>query len=126
MAEPVEQAIATLCRAFEIAMQDDEAAARLGAAETSVRVVIREEPDRGGTLRMEGARPVIELEDRGPTETEIEIEADALVGTFERRVRLPMMFIQGRASYDGPIRKFLRVMPILIAAITPHQTGDRP
>lgn len=125
-AEAAEKAVELLCRAVETAAQDDAASARLAAAGTTVRIAIRDAPDHVVTLRLDGGRPELELDDRSQAETEIDIEADALIAIFERRARLPMTFITGRAAYDGPVRKFLRITPILIAAITPHQTGDRP
>jgi hypothetical protein len=125
MSDAGESAEAMLCTAFEAAAARDDAAARLADAETSVSIEIRERPGRRVTLRLDSMPPTLERDDPAPVEVEMEIEAQALLDVFARTARLPMMFIEGRASFTGPVRKFLRITPILIAAVDPVRSQSQ-
>jgi hypothetical protein len=116
MPDAAATAQATLIGAFEAAASRPDAAARLADADTTISIAIREAPGTRTTLRLDVMPPSLELNDPAPVEVEMEIEARALLDVFARSARLPMMFVEGRASFEGPVRKFLRITPILIAA----------
>lgn len=116
MSDAAKLAQATLVSAFEAAVSRPDAAERLADADTTIAIAIREAPGSRLTLRLDAMPPTLELDDVAPVEVEMEIEARALLEVFARSARLPMTFIEGRASFDGPVRKFLRITPILIAA----------
>jgi hypothetical protein len=113
-----------LITAFTEAIDDPETSERLGRTGTTVRISIRDDPGEVLTLLLDRQPPELHDGDETTvTESSLEIEAVALTGVLDRSVRLAVAVIDGRATYDGPIRKFLRVMPILIAAANHEHFG---
>lgn len=117
-------AMDALVAAFTKAIDDPETSDRLGRTGTSVRISLREAPDEVLTLLLDRQPPELHQGDEVTvTESSLDIEAPALAGILDRSVRMAVAVIDGRATYDGPIRKFLRVMPILIAAANDEHHG---
>lgn len=117
-------AMETFIAAFTEAIEDPETSDRLGRTGTTVRISLRETPDAVLTLLLDRQPPELHQGDESTvTESSLEIEAPALAGILDRSVRMAVAVIDGRATYDGPIRKFLRIMPILIAAANHEHYG---
>lgn len=113
-----------LINAFTEAIDDPETSERLGRTGTTVRISLREDPGEALTLLLDRQPPELHDGDQTTvTESSLEIEAVALAGVLDRSVRLAVAVIDGRATYHGPIRKFLRVTPILIAAANHEHFG---
>jgi hypothetical protein len=102
---------------FVRAGQDAELSERMSFAGTIVHLHFqsddREAPDAGCTLFLDrmpiagevGLVGTAEIELFGPTET----FAKMIAG----REALPMAIARGEVTYTGPVRKFLRVVPLL-------------
>lgn len=116
------RAMDVLVRAFATASDNTEKAERLGRTGTSVRISIREDPGQVAVLLLDHQPPELhERDETTSTESSLEIEAAALEGVLDGSVRIAVAVIHGRATYEGPVRKFLRIMPILIAAAADEQ-----
>lgn len=99
---------------FEVAAQEQQLASRMAFARTTVAIHLTDAPeDTGVTLRLmktpisatPGIDPEAEIHMYAPTALWIDTLAD--------RVPLPMAVHHGDVEYSGPVRKFLRVAPIL-------------
>jgi hypothetical protein len=104
--------MAELTAAFFLQAADDaQLGSRLALARTTVHIHYTDEV--GVTLRLD--RTPIEAEPRVVGDVEIEIWGSPesfLDFTFGRR-HLAMAVLRGEVEYLGPIRKFLRIVPIL-------------
>ena len=85
---------------------------RLALADTTVRIDLADEEDLSLTLLLD--RTPVEVVD-GSTEAEVSITIASidLGRLFTEDFHLPMAIARGRVLPRGPVRKFLRVMPIV-------------
>jgi phospholipid/cholesterol/gamma-HCH transport system ATP-binding protein len=98
--------------AIEDAALDEHVARRLGQADTTLRIELADEPDLAITLGLQPAQ--IEVGSGNvPAEVEIVISSVDLERLWSTDFHLAMAIARGRVVVDGPVRKFLRVMPIV-------------
>jgi hypothetical protein len=99
---------------FEMAAQEKQLASRMAFARTSVAIHLTDAPEGTGvTLHLQqmpisassGIDPNAEIHMYAPTPLWLDMLAD--------RIPLPMAVHHGDVEYSGPVRKFLRVAPIL-------------
>lgn len=99
---------------FEMAAQEQQLASRMAFARTTVAIHLTDAPEGTGvTLQLQkmpigaapGVDPNAEIHMYAPTALWLDMLAD--------RVPLPMAVHHGDVEYSGPVRKFLRVAPIL-------------
>jgi hypothetical protein len=99
---------------FEMAAQEQQLASRMAFARTTVAIHLTDAPEgTGATLHLTqmpisataGIDPSAEIHMYAPTPLWIDMLAD--------RIPLPMAVHHGDVEYSGPVRKFLRVAPIL-------------
>jgi hypothetical protein len=118
-----EAIIEEFCEALETAAEDPRVAAKLASAGTSVAIVLADGDDACATLLLD--REPIEIA-RGatlPAEAEIRIAAADLDRLRTEEFHLAMAMARGRVQWRGPVRKFLRVAPV-IREIVAASTGD--
>jgi hypothetical protein len=109
-ADIVERAVGDL-RALIRAVTDDSAAgARAALADTTVRIKLSD----GDAVTLFLDREPVEL---GTLEYDAEIALAMTASQLEQLIRgelaLAMEIAHGRIVYSGPVRKFLRIIPIL-------------
>lgn len=98
-----------------------DSAARLAATGMTVRIVVSGAPDEGAVLLFDRATPIVLDHDADdPVVAEIVLPEALLTQVLDRTARLAVALIDGRASFTGPVREFLRVLPILIALASPR------
>ena len=101
----------------ERAAADPEVSRRLALAETTVEVVLADDPDLAVTLLLD--RTPIEVVQGGHEgAVRLHIASFDLEQLWSEDFRLPMAIATGRVGASGPVREFLRVLPILVR----HQT----
>jgi hypothetical protein len=72
-------------------------------------------------LLFDRATPIVLDHDADdPVVAEIVLPEALLTQVLDRTARLAVALIDGRASFTGPVREFLRVLPILIALASPR------
>ena len=109
------------------ASYDEDLSARLALAETSVQFVLADDPDLAVTLYLD--RSPIEVDDRpaGPAEITLRIASFDLAQLGRGNFKLAMAIARGRVASSGPVRKFLRVVPVLARlAATHEQAHEHP
>lgn len=106
------QTMADLTSEFFLqAAEDERLGSRLSLAQTTVQIHFND--DVGVTLWLE--RKPIEAEPRivGNAEVEIWGSADKFLEFALGSKHLAMAIMRGEVEYTGPVRKFLRIMPML-------------
>lgn len=92
---------------------DEHLGARLAAADTSIQVRFG---DGVGFTAYFDRRPIeAEPELLGSTEIVLDISPELFLGLITREEQLGMLVMERRCTYSGPIRKFLRIVPMLRA-----------
>jgi phospholipid/cholesterol/gamma-HCH transport system ATP-binding protein len=109
--------------ALERVAADPEISKRLALADTTVEFVLADDPDLSATLLLD--RTPIEVADGGEAEVRLDIASFDLGQLWSQEFQLPMAIARGRVRAAGPVRKFLRVVPILREAGRPH-VPERP
>ncbi len=96
---------------FGQAATDPRLGERMGLAQTTVHIHF--DDSHGITLLLD--RQPIGVEDRivGSAEVELWGSADVWMEFVRREKQLAMAIVDGEVTYRGPVRKFLRVVPIL-------------
>jgi hypothetical protein len=89
-----------------------ELARRLAAANTTVTVTLADEPDVSVTLLLDRT-PIEVLEGRRDAEVHLSVASVDLDHIWSVDFQLGMAIVRGRVRVSGPVRKFLRVLPIL-------------
>jgi hypothetical protein len=94
------------------AIEDPDVLRRMTAAETVVEIRLT---DTAQTLTLMLDREPIEAVDHEVPDAEVHlsITSDDLRRVLSGEVHLPVLILRGKASYSGPVRKFLRVVPII-------------
>ena len=106
------QQIADITAAFFLQATDDALLTdRIRTADTTVHIHLTD--TAGVTLRLD--RDPIEAEPRisGHAEIELWTSAQELLRCGRGERQLAMSIMRGQAEYSGPVRKFLRIQPIL-------------
>jgi phospholipid/cholesterol/gamma-HCH transport system ATP-binding protein len=98
---------------IEDAASDPELSRRLSLAETTVEFVLADDPDLAVTLLLD--RNPIQVHRGGDADAEISLRIASfdLAHLTSEDFRLPMAIARGRVQAIGPVRKFLRVVPVL-------------
>ncbi|UTI65428.1 hypothetical protein NBH00_04245 [Paraconexibacter antarcticus] len=99
---------------FRKGAQDAELSERMSFAATVVQITYTDvEGENACTVWLD--RDPIEAEVGASAEAEIELAMSAETGIslFAGRVALPIAILNGEVTYRGPVRKFLRVVPIM-------------
>jgi phospholipid/cholesterol/gamma-HCH transport system ATP-binding protein len=106
-----EAALERLASAIEIASQQ-RVNRRLALADTTVRVGLADEPDLAITLLLQD--PTISVASGDvPCEVDLSLSSVDLERLWSSDFNLSMAIARGRVQVSGPVRKFLRVMPII-------------
>jgi hypothetical protein len=108
-----EATVEDICEVLEAACADPRVAAKLASAGTSVAIVLADEDDVRATLLLD--REPIEIA-RGASvaaESEIRIIGADLKRMCTEEFHLPMAMARGRVQWSGPVRKFLRLAPVI-------------
>ncbi len=105
---------------IQAAADNERLANRLAVANTSVRIELADEPDLAIALLLDsdGVRVV---HGDTPTETVLSLSSVDLERLRSDHFNLPMAIARGRVAATGPVRKFLRVMPIVRALPDPDE-----
>jgi phospholipid/cholesterol/gamma-HCH transport system ATP-binding protein len=107
-----ERSLRQFSDAIEAASEDEHIAQRLGLAGTTIRIELADEPDLAITLALEEATVDVGPGSR-PTEVEMVLSSVDLERLWSGDFNLAMAIARGRVRVNGPVRKFLRVMPIV-------------
>jgi hypothetical protein len=110
--QQAEAALDRFCGHFETAREDDRIGRRLAQAQTTVQVDLADEPDLCVTLLLDRS-PIEILNGEHASEVEMTLSSVDLDRMWSRDFHLPMAIARGRVGVRGPVRKFLRVMPIV-------------
>ncbi|HEX4107401.1 MAG TPA: hypothetical protein VHX88_04665 [Solirubrobacteraceae bacterium] len=98
------------------ALANEEIAERVGDSGLVVRVFITDLPDDAITLRLDRTPPSVH---RGAHEATVDVRLELPSSAVEQVILepgyLPMEILAGRVRFSGPVRKLLRVLPILRA-----------
>lgn len=111
----------TLVDVFEQAADEPRVAEPIGRIEQTVLVSSLDVPDSGVVLVCRGGR--IEVRDADGPASDVTIELALSTPEIEKlaagRLRTAMAIADGRATYRGPVREFLRVLPLVQAMVNP-------
>jgi hypothetical protein len=114
-----EWALERFCEAMEAAADDERMSSVLARADTTVRIELADDPELGVTLLLD--RDPIEITDASvPAEVELSIVSVDLARLYSPDFHLSMAIVRGRVGYVGPVRKFLRVTPVVRHASLPE------
>jgi hypothetical protein len=117
-----EAALERFCAAMEGARSDERMSRVLARARTTVRIELADEPELSVTLLLD--RDPIEIVDSAESaEVEISIVSVDLARLYSPDFHLAMAIARGRVGYSGPVRKFLRVTPVVRHASLPTLTS---
>jgi ABC-type transporter Mla maintaining outer membrane lipid asymmetry ATPase subunit MlaF len=119
--------VAALAQALDA---DESAVGRMRHARTSVAISVAGSDD-AVTLLLDRDRPALSAAG-APGEIQIEFTPEQALRFAEGRLRLPRLLDEGALRFNGPLRKFLEVEPILrrlladASGATPGADGDSP
>jgi hypothetical protein len=95
------------------AADDQDLARRLTAAQTVVQIHFTDAPPLTLTLMLD-RDPIEAVEGEvGQAEVHVFARTEDVHRVFTGEAQLPVLILRGEASYNGPVRKFLRVLPIV-------------
>jgi phospholipid/cholesterol/gamma-HCH transport system ATP-binding protein len=98
--------------AIERASRDERLTHRLAQADTTVRIELADEPDLALTLTLEEPQIAVASGEH-PAEVEMSLASMDLERMWSGDFNLSMAIARGRVEVSGPVRKFLRVVPII-------------
>jgi hypothetical protein len=101
------------CEALEVACAEERVAAKLASAGTSVTIVLADQDDVRATLMLDGDTVEIARGTALAAASEIRITTPDLERLFSEEFHLAMAMARGRLAWSGPVRKFLRVAPVI-------------
>ena len=113
-----EGALNRFCTAMEAAAHDKRMSSVLARADTSVRIEVADDPELSVTLLLD-RDPIEVTDDPVQAEVEISIVSVDLARLYSPDFHLAMAITRGRVGYRGPVRKFLRVTPVVRHASLP-------
>lgn len=107
-----EWALNRFCDAMSAAGQDPRLSSVLARANTTVRIELADDPELAVTLLLD--RDPIEVADANTdAEVRMSIVSVDLARLYSPDFHLAMAIFRGRVGYVGPVRKFLRVTPVV-------------
>jgi len=95
------------------AASDPEISRRLSLADTTVELILADDPDLSATLLLDRT-PIEAAAAGGEGAVQLHIASFDLEQLWSEDFRLPMAIATGRVRASGPVREFLRVLPILV------------
>ncbi|WP_354698828.1 hypothetical protein DSM112329_04526 [Paraconexibacter sp. AEG42_29] len=100
---------------FNRAGDDAELSERMSFADTVVHIYFTDLPDGDNACTIYLDRNPIGGETGAVGKAEVELFAPSKIfmGLFAGKEALPIAIVRGDVEYKGPVRKFLRVVPIL-------------
>jgi hypothetical protein len=114
-----EQILESFVQMLEDGVQSRGLDDRLALANTTVTITLADEPDLSTTLFLDRS-PIEIVDDAVDSEAGMWIASVDLQRIWSGDFYLPMAIAKGRVRIRGPIRKFLRIVPIL------HAIAERP
>jgi len=90
-----------------------ELSERMSFARTSVHIYFTEDESAGVTIWLDRNPITAELGIVGDAEIELFATVDAFMQMVEGKENLAISIVKGQVTYTGPVRKYLRVVPIL-------------
>lgn len=118
-----ESALERFCDAIEAASRDERLSHVLGRADTTVRIELADDPGLAVTLLLD--RQPIEVVDAQDAEIHMKIISVDLARLYSPDFHLAMSIVRGRVTYTGPVRKFLRISPVVRHASLPQLSADQ-
>jgi hypothetical protein len=118
-----EEVLDRFCTLIEEASHDERLSTRLALAKTTVRITLVDEDGLAATLLLDRT-PVEVVDGNTPAEVEIAISSADLDRIFSRDFHLAMAIARGRVRATGPVRQFLRVIPIICNLGAPPLHSD--
>jgi phospholipid/cholesterol/gamma-HCH transport system ATP-binding protein len=97
---------------IEAAATDEHVSGRLALAGTTIHIELADEPDLATTLQLD-RDPIEVVAGNTPAEIDMALSSVDLERLWSRDFNLAMAIARGRVRVSGPVRKFLRVMPIV-------------
>jgi hypothetical protein len=113
-----EQILESFAQMFEDGVQSHGLDDRLALANTTITITLADEPDLSTTLLLDRS-PIEILDGSGDAEAAMWIASVDLRRIWSGDFFLPMAIAKGRVRIRGPVRKFLRIVPILHAIAEP-------
>lgn len=99
---------------FESASQDAELSERMSFADTTVHIHFTDiEGVNSATIYLDRDPIGAEIGTVGTAEVQLWAPSKAYMGLFNGKEALAIAIVRGDVEYKGPVRKFLRVVPIL-------------
>lgn len=96
---------------------------RLALAGTTITITLSDEPDLSTTLMLDRS-PIEVVLGTHEAEAQMWIASVDLQRTWSPDFYLPMAIAKGRVRIAGPVRRFLRVVPIMRAVCEPAAADD--
>jgi hypothetical protein len=107
-----ERVLEAFAATIEEAAGHSELLRRLALANTTVEVSLADETDLCVTLLLDRT-PIEVVNGKADAEVRLQIASVDLDHLWSADFQLPMAIVRGRVRVSGPVRKFLRVVPIL-------------
>jgi hypothetical protein len=98
--------------AMATAARDERMSTVLSRANTTVRIVLADDPELSVGLLLD-RQPIAVTDGTDPAEVEMSIVSVDLSRLYSPDFHLSMAIQRGRVGYRGPVRKFLRVTPVV-------------
>lgn len=119
-----EAAMERFCNAMEAAAAHPKLGRAIARANTTVGITLADDDDLSITLLLD--REPVEVVDGGmDAEVHMRIASVDLDRLRSPDFHLSMAIVRGRVQYDGDIRKFLRVTPVVRHASLPTEPADQ-
>jgi hypothetical protein len=96
------------------------AAARLADAQIVTTIRLADEPDLAVTVHLDRSPIEIVTGTAANADAELVLPSVDLTHIWSAEFHVPIAIVRGRASVRGPVRRFLRVLPVLRAAARGH------
>lgn len=109
-----QEAVARFVRRVEWILRDPSIAARVSAAAIRVRIELTDAPEQVVHLLFDRREPTVTV-DAPPEPPTVRLVLDSadLDALLSEGSHLPMAILAGQVTFEGAVRKLLRVMPIL-------------
>lgn len=118
-----EDALERFCAALETAAADRRLSHTLARANTTVHISLADEPDLEVTLLLD-REPIEVVDGSTPGDVELTIASVDLDRLCSPDFHLAMAIARGRVQYEGDVRRFLRVTPVVRHASLPTRADD--
>jgi hypothetical protein len=112
---------------FESGVRDQGLSDRLKIADTTITITLADEPDLSVTILLDRS-PIEVIDGVADAEARLWIASVDLTRIWSQGFYLSMAIAKGRLRVEGPVRKFLRIVPILRCLADTHRqiVASRP